>query len=156
MTNPTPLKKLTKAKADELRALVIDFNEKKEARVAAATAEAEVHGLIYAITKAYALPIVDGVSQYFNVDELGKALRATRPEKALTVEPETFLALVGDENFHKVCKITKVDFNLERWNLMVEDEAVTNEMLLKSVPPEDPDKPETISLSLSAVRKGGK
>ncbi len=94
--------------------------------------------------------VVEGITTALNVGD--RSVRVTRkvaPPPA--IQPEVLRKLVGDELFHEVCQITKVDFNVPLWTVAVAEERATNEQLTRSLG-EAPSAPAG-SVSIGAAKK---
>lgn len=115
----------------------------------AASEEKALKDRIREIAAKFDLPFAKGASQYLNVPGLDKALRITRPEATPTIEPEAFRAAIGNDLFHELVTVLKVELKLPEWLQAVEDERVTEAQLLDCIKAADPTAGDPITISLS-------
>jgi hypothetical protein len=150
---PKIRKPLSSATRAALQPLIVKLNEAKTQKAAAEKEHDAVRDQIVAIVRDRQLPIVGPKSEYLNSNTIDKALCVTRPEPKLTVDPTKLFEAVGPAVFFKVCRVLKVDFNLAMWEVLKEQEMVTDEQLTRSLPDEDPDAKDSITISLAAIQK---
>ncbi len=147
---PTLRKKLTPKAQAELVELTVLLGPAIEERKLASEAEKSIKSRILEIVKDYDLPLVStAVTQALNVPEAGASLRVTRSEARLSIDPQALLDLVGPEAFFDLCTVTKVDFNLDIWDLFVKQERFKASDFTRFIKQPDEDPSETKGLTLT-------
>jgi len=144
-------KKMPTALMAELAGIAVRLLHTLDDKKALEEKEADAKARIKELAREYDLPLDEGTSQYLNVPDLGKALRVSRSEPKLKVDPQAFLERLGPERFLEVCTVTGVDIDLKVWDRLVELELVKEKDLLDCAVGLD-DEP-TISVGFAALRK---
>lgn len=126
---------LTITVSKKLRILAVELESILSAKAELTAREDRAKKEIRKILESYELPESTGKTQSLPIPELGgRPLTVTIPEETIKPDPEKLLALIGWENFRKVVTIKDIGINLPVWDLLVEEELVTNSDLLNSLP----------------------
>ena len=144
------MRKITRRQEAELRRLAAELAETRDRAKELADRERAIRERILEIVDGRELPIVSGRSQYLNVPEIGRALRVTRQDPRIEIDPERLREEVGDEVFHLVCRVRKVDFDASRWQMLLDEERVTDSMLQRSIVAQEEG---VMSVTLGPIQK---